>query len=190
MCAVDPIEYCYSPCPLKRCMWLSKVQNIGLAYTPTGGFEGIKIKLWKGAKCGRTLFDVTWAPVTSRQSARKTSWLFCPLNTSWCWLSLLSPPPPATTTASPRGAAQMLAWGSSFTWAEFNLTTKAEAWAPISRSVFSLPLLIASLSWFRRHLSRAKCMQWCLQAVFLKSVQCTNLFLPAYFYFLVSKIKL
>lgn len=40
------------------------------------------------------------------------------------------------------------------------------------------------------HPSRAEHKQWHLKAVLLKSVQCTTLFLPAYFYFLVSKIKI
>lgn len=126
---------------------------------------------------------------------RKTSWVLSPLSASWCWLRLLAPPLPATTTASPRGAAQMLVQGVRILsymsiMQSCSLTTKAEPRAPLLRSVWSLPLLAASISCFRLHPSRAKHMRWCLQAILLRSVQCTTLFLPASFYFLVSKIKL
>lgn len=114
---------------------------------------------------------------------------------SWCRLCPLPPPTPATTAASPRGAAQMLVRGVqilSYTSVIQSraLATQAEPRAPLPRSAFSLPLLAASISCFHLHPSGAKCMQWCLQAVLLRSVQCTTLFLPASFYFLVSKIKL
>lgn len=84
-----------------------------------------------------------------------------PLSTSWCQLCPLTPPPPATTAASPQEAAQMLVWG---VWILSHvsiiqsraLTTKAEPRAPLPWSVFSLPLLTASISCLHLCPSRAK----------------------------------